>query len=148
MWVHLHCAMCPLVLQVHGERARPSDDRIKLAVEACLRHSIQHAPGFESSSTSATSLQPSLRERLGNVLNALHSAELRSELQEKLQGALGGRAAAAGGGGGAGDGGPGLAMASGFAAVGDVLRSQAETVGQMLEQGAGQMRERLSVRRG
>lgn len=120
-----------------------ADDRIRIVVEACLRHGIHRSAGFEGGGRGGA--QAGYRERIGNAMGNMHSQDARAELLEKLQSVSGvrGAAGAAGEGGGGGAGG----MAGGLAAVGGVLRSQAESVGQMLEQGAGQMRERLGARR-
>ena len=119
---------------------RASDDRIRMVVETCLRHGIHRSSGFEGGANFG------YRERIGNIMNGMSSPDARSELLQKLQAVSGARAAAAvqarlgeGSGLGAAAGG----MMGNIAAMGGVLRSQAESVGSFIEQGA----ERLNVRR-
>jgi hypothetical protein len=130
---------------MQAERTKLTDDRIKLVVETCLRHGIHRLDAFE---TAARGRLSGYRERIGNVMSNISNQDMRTELLQKLQSVSGSRAAAAvqaqlGEAGGAGPAG----MVGGLSAVGGVLRSQAESVGSFIEQGAEQMRERLSVRR-
>lgn len=126
--------------RLQGDRARVSDERIRLVVEACLRHNIHKDAHFEAGPRG--SRQAGMRERLGMILNSMTNQEARAELLEKLHGVCGS------GGAGAGPAEGGMRVGQGISAVGGAIRQQAMSVGQLLEQGAGQVRERLGSRAG
>ena len=125
--------------RVQGDRTRVSDERIRLVVEACLRHGVHKDAHFEAGPRG--SRQAGMRERLGTVLNSMTNQEARGELLEKLHGVCGG----SGGATAAPEGGL-PRVGQGISAVGGAIRQQAMSVGQLLEQGAGQVRDRLGSR--
>jgi hypothetical protein len=126
------------------EREKVSDEQVKLVIEACLRHGIHHDLQFEE--PPRNSRLPCMRERMGIIMNHMMNHDARAELLEKVRSVCGGRMDT-----------PGLTegefahVGRSISVVGGVLRQQAEsvtgTVGLLLEQGAGQMRERLGASR-
>lgn len=122
---------------MQADKSRISDDRISLVVLACLRHGIHHSEAFESSIvTSRAGI--GYRERIGKILNGMSQQTARAELLATLQSVCGGVASHS-----ASD----LGLPGVVGAVGGAIRQQAESVGQLLEQGAGQVRDRLGSSR-
>jgi hypothetical protein len=86
-----------------------------------------------------------MRERMGIIINHMMNHEARAELLDKVRWVCGGSLQRPG----LSDGFPNVGW--GISAVGGVLRQQAESVtesmGLLVQQGAGQMRERLGAAR-
>jgi hypothetical protein len=130
-----------LTLASQTDRQKPADDKIKIAIEAALRHDVHRSADFEPQQRGV--LRLGHRERMGNIMNRINDQAVRQMLLDKLQAVTGQqRASASQADLGMGIMGMPPQITQGLSAVGGALM---QSVGQMIGQGAGQGRGRLRV---
>lgn len=114
------------------------DEKITILVSTALRHGIQNDPEFDRP-MSAHRGALGLRERLGTMMNAMTDQEGRERLKDKLRSACGHRAHPSRASLDHEPSGSSPALSS----VGEAIMQQAGSVGAMLGQRAGQVRDHM-----
>lgn len=114
------------------------DEKIGILVGSALRYGIQNDPEFERA-VSASRGPLALRERLGTLMNAMTDQEGRERLKEKLRVACGHRSTSSR---------PSLdndrsTSSPALSSVGEAILQQAGSVGALLGQRAGQVRDQM-----
>ena len=114
------------------------DDKTDILVSTALRHSIQNDNEFERALPGQRGVLP-LRERLGTIMNGMADQDRREKLKDKLRAACGNRT------------GPtrtsleheASSFSPALSSVGEAILQQAGSVGAMIGQRAGQVRDQM-----